>query len=575
MSQDKIKSLPNKKAKVAYFSMEVALQNSIPTFSGGLGILAGDTLKSAADLEVPMVAVTMMYNKGYFKQGINKEGRQYEEPISWHPDEKLELMPNTIEVQVEERNIKVACWKYTLTGITGHHLPVFFLDTNLPENRSFDREISSQLYSGDQYQRIVQEVVLGIGGIRMLDSLGYRDLETYHMNEGHAAFLTLELLTKHDWQDKEVAKRCVFTTHTPVSAGHDTFPYPLAYQVFVDRLPWHIKELAGKKKLNMTTLALNLSRYTNAVAKKHAEVSKNMFPKYKIDAITNGIHSTTWTSPSFKAVFDQYIPSWRKDPQLLAQAASLPNQEIAAAHHIEKIRLIDQVKEISDIRLDINKLTIGFARRAATYKRGDLIFSDLERLTRICKGKVQFVFAGKAHPKDKGGKDLIQRIINASKELFQDVKVIYLPNYDMSLGALLTSGVDLWLNTPIRPREASGTSGMKAAHNGIPNFSVLDGWWIEGHVEGITGWSIGPAAAESSLVKYDENEDIEDMYDKLENVIIPTYYENPEEWLEIMKQSIAQCASFFNTHRMVEEYIIKAYKLKKDKNLSAFVSSIA
>lgn len=296
-----------------------------------------------------------------------------------------------------------------------------------------------------------------------------------------------------------------------------------------------------------------------------------MFPEYKIDSITNGIHSTTWTAPSFKALFDHYIKGWRQDPKLLTEAASIPNAEIEIAHKIEKIRLFDYIKESAGVELDPNILTIGFARRAATYKRGDLIFSDLERLAKICKGRVQLVFAGKAHPKDEGGKDIIQRIIKASKHLVKDVKIVYLTNYRMHLGAMLTAGVDLWLNTPVRPREASGTSGMKAVHNGVPNFSVLDGWWIEGHVEGITGWSIGPEASESNLVSYDENEDIEDMYNKLENVIIPTFYDDHDKWIDIMKQAIAQNAAYFNTHRMVEEYLVKAYRFKKDKKHNTFI----
>ena len=559
-----MKGLPSTKVQAAYFSMEIGLRNDLPTYSGGLGILAGDTLKSASDLAAPLVAVSLLYNKGYFIQSIDEQGNQHEQSVMWTPSDLLTLMPERIEVAIDGRQVKIQAWKYAQIGVTGHELPIFFLDTNLPENTPFDREITSQLYGGDLYQRLVQEIVLGIGGIKMLDALGYQDLETYHMNEGHAAFLTLELLPRYNWQDAEVRKHCIFTTHTPVPAGHDEFPYDMAYKVMGNYLPWHIKEIAGHHTLNMTILSLNMSRFANGVAKKHGEVSRNMFPDFDIDSITNGVHSVTWTAESFQKLFDTYVPQWRVQPELLVHAEQIPNTEIWDNHQTEKQRLFNYIKKTTGIDLDPNILTLGFARRSATYKRGDLIFSDLERLTAMCKGKVQLVFAGKAHPKDMPGKEIIRKIVQVGKQYnqTQEIKMVFLPNYCMELGLLLTAGVDVWLNTPIRPREASGTSGMKAVHNAVPNFSVLDGWWIEGCVDGVTGWAIGPEAKEANLIENNNAEDVESFYQKLEHQVIPTYYNNREDWIGIMKQAIVQNASYFNTHRMVKEYMERAYRLE-------------
>ncbi len=559
-----MKVLPSKKVQAAYFSMEIGLRNDLPTYSGGLGILAGDTLKSAADLAAPIVAVSLLYNKGYFIQSLDDQGNQREQTVVWDPHSLLTLLPERIVLTIDSRQVQVQAWKYSQMGVTGHELPIFFLDTNLPENTPVDREITSQLYGGDLYQRLAQEIVLGLGGIKMLDALGYADLETYHMNEGHAAFLTLELLPRYNWQDTEVRKRCIFTTHTPVPAGHDEFPYDLVYKVMGTYVPWHIKELAGQHTLNMTILALNMSRFANGVAKKHGEVSRNMFPDFDIDAITNGVHSTTWTTESFQKVFDQYVPQWRLQPELLVHAAQIPDEVIWQNHQNEKQRLFDYVKKTTGVELDPNVLTLGFARRSATYKRGDLIFADMERLTNICKGKVQLVFAGKAHPKDIPGKEVIRKIYQVSKQYqqTQEIKMVFLPNYCMELGLLLTAGVDVWLNTPIRPREASGTSGMKSVHNAVPNFSVLDGWWIEGCVEGITGWAIGPEAKEANLIENNNSEDVESFYQKLETQVIPTYYNNRQQWTSIMKQAIVQNASYFNTHRMLKEYLQRAYCLE-------------
>jgi starch phosphorylase len=553
-----------KERTIAYFSMEIAVDSRIPTYSGGLGILAGDTLRSCADLRVPAIAVTLLYEKGYFYQELDEQGNQHELPAHWNPQDYLRPLSEKVEVLIEGRTVRVTAWQYDIVGITGCPLPVIFLDTNLKENSEFDRGLTSHLYGGDEKYRLAQEIVLGIGGVRMLGKLGYTGIKKFHMNEGHAGLLVLELLRQRKgkeeavWDFEGVRESCVFTTHTPVSAGHDRFSHDLVRSILGEYMPLDIIQmLGGEGNLNMTLLALNLSHYVNGVAKKHGEVSRGMFPGYSIDSITNGVHSNTWTSDSFRRLYDKYIPGWATDSFSLRYVLGIPREEIWDAHAESKKVLINYVNRETNTGLDYDTFTIGFARRATPYKRMDLIFSDIPRLKQLARevGKIQFLFAGKAHPKDWPGKDLIKKLFAVSKLLRDEVKIVYLVNYDMEIAKLLTSGVDLWLNTPQRPMEASGTSGMKAVHNGIPNFSVLDGWWIEGHIEGITGWSIGSKAVES---KGDDKE-AQEIYDKLENIILPMYYRERGKWLDIMQHTIAFNASFFNTQRMVQQYVLNAY----------------
>ncbi len=553
-----------KERSIGYFSMEIAIDSRIPTYSGGLGILAGDTLRSCADLKVPGVAVTLMYEKGYFYQKLDEHGSQYELPVQWRPQDYLRRLSEKVEVLIEDRRVGVRAWQYDIIGITGCSLPVIFLDTNLEENSDFDKGLTRCLYGGDEKYRLAQEIILGIGGIRMLRALGYTEIKKYHMNEGHASFLVLELLRERKvkeedvWDFEGVKACCVFTTHTPVSAGHDQFPYDLVKSALDQYVPLGvIKMLGGNDRLNMTWLALNLSHYVNGVAKRHGEVSREMFPGYSIDSITNGVRSYTWTAESFKRLYDKYIPGWVADSFSLRYVLGIPKQEIWDAHSESKRMLIDYVNKETNAGMDYDTFTIGFARRATPYKRLDLIFSDIERLKRITgkTGKIQFIFAGKAHPQDWSGKELIKKIFAIARQMKDDAKIAYLVNYDMEMARMLISGVDLWLNTPQRPMEASGTSGMKAVHNGIPNFSVLDGWWIEGHIEGVTGWSIGPKAGEAESSERETQE----IYDKLENVILPLYYHEKEKWLDVMQHSIAFNASFFNTQRMVQQYVLNAY----------------
>lgn len=559
-------------SKIAYFSMEIGFRSDIPTYSGGLGILAGDTIKSAADLNLPMVAVSLLYRKGYFRQEIDPEGRQVEHPEQWEPSDHMSLLPRKVKVRIEGRDVTVQAWVYDISSlVTQWTVPIFFLDTNVPENLPEDRAITDCLYGGDDRYRLKQEIILGLGGVLMLRALGF-NIKKYHMNEGHASLLTLELLSRHKrdiesvwdetevWDLETVKDLCVFTTHTPVEAGHDKFSYDLVKEVMDEIVPMDVlKRLGGKDRLNMTYLAMNLSRYINGVAKKHGEVSKSLFPGYQIQAITNGIHTFTWTCASFAKLFDKYIPSWANEPELFVRVGKIPEEEVWGAHMEAKKILIDLVNEVTGVGMDYETLTIGFARRATAYKRANLLFRDIERLKRIGSGKIQIIFAGKAHPRDNDGKRNIEEICRKAKELKEFIKVVYLENYNMELALKLVSGVDMWLNTPMRPREASGTSGMKASHNGVMNFSVLDGWWIEGHIEGFTGWSIGPPPTELTLTESTDEMDAEDLYNKLEYLVIPRYYEDRFIWIKMMQNAIGKNAYYFNTHRMMRRYVTEAY----------------
>lgn len=572
MNSDRLQEL-TKEPKIAYFSMEIGLSREMPTYSGGLGVLAGDTIKSAADLRLPMVAVTLISKRGYFRQILDERGRQKEESEDWNPSQFMELLPEKISVEIEGKDVYVQAWLYEVKSLTGGNIPVFFLDTDVADNRPDDRDITASLYGGDKAYRLKQEIVLGIGGARMLRRLGF-EIKKYHMNEGHASLLAMELLKEYKrdieevwderlvWDVDRVRNLCVFTTHTPVEAGHDKFSYDLVSKILGEPIPLYVlKDLGGKDHLNMTLLALNLSRYINGVAKKHGEVSQNMFPGYEIHAVTNGVHSYTWTCESFKRLYDKYLPGWANEPELFVRVGRIPDEEIWAAHMEAKKALMDFVKAETGIAMNPEIFTIGFARRATAYKRPDLLFTDIERLQRIGNGKLQIIYAGKAHPKDDAGKWLIEKIFVIEEKLKGSIDIAYLSNYNMDMALKLVSGVDVWLNTPKRPLEASGTSGMKAAHNGVPNFSVLDGWWIEGHIECFTGWSIGPHPSENYISEsnIDDTKDAEDLYNKLENIIIPTFYTDRHTWVRIMQNAIGKNAYYFNSHRMMRRYVTEAY----------------
>ena len=556
-------------ALVAYFSMEIGVLAEMPTYAGGLGVLAGDTLRSAADLGVPMIGVTLVHRKGYFHQRLDATGRQVESPEPWTVQQFLvEQAPRTT-VTIEGRSVHLRCWKYVITGAEGE-VPIYFLDTDLPENAVDDRTFTDSLYGGDERYRLCQEILLGIGGVRMLRALGYQHIDRFHMNEGHSSLLVMELLREQAQaagratvtaDDVAAVRRCcIFTTHTPVPAGHDRFSMDATVRILGEGPMLSLQHLCCHEgMLNLTYLALNFSHYVNGVAMRHGEVSRAMFDGYVIDAITNGVHAATWTSDEFHALFDRHIPSWRRDNFSLRYALSIPREEISQAHAGAKRRLIERIAVDTGTRFDFNVFTVGFARRATEYKRADLLFHDVERLTRVAAaaGPLQIVYAGKAHPRDEAGKQTIERIFKARNAVGSSIAVVYLPNYDMALGRLLTSGVDLWLNTPQPPLEASGTSGMKAALNGVPSLSVLDGWWIEGCIEGITGWAIGDDDRPSHVDR--SGADASSMYDKLESTILPLFHQRRDGYIAVMRHAIALNGSFFNSHRMVEEYALKAY----------------
>jgi glycogen phosphorylase len=544
--------------KIAYFSMEVGLTSEIPTYAGGLGTLAGDAIRSSADLKLPLVAVTLISKRNYFKQKLDANGRQSEQPREWNPEKLMVLLPNEVYVQIEGRRVKVKAWLYKYKSVTGGVVPVIFLDTDNDGNTSEDREITFYLYGGNERYRLKQEAILGFGGVRMLDALGFR-VRKYHMNEGHSSFLSVELLRKFGMDAEKVREFCVFTTHTPVEAGHDKFNYGLISEVLDTVDVTLLRQYGGAEVLNMTCLALNLCNYINGVAKRHQEISSKMFAGYEIHAVTNGVHSFTWTGDSYRKVFDKYLPGWAIEPELLAKVDIIPDCEIWQAHEEQKQILIDYANLTAGSSLSSDVFTLGFARRATEYKRPTLLFSNLERLRTISqKGKVQAIFAGKAHPRDEGGKKLIEQIYSFGKQLMGDVEIVYLEDYSMDTAAKMVGGVDVWLNTPLRPMEASGTSGMKAAHNGVINFSVLDGWWAEGWIENLTGWAIGPHSSESDNAETTLKE-AEDLYNKLEYVITPMFYDRRDEWLKLMKNSIGKIAYYFNSHRMMRRYVIDAY----------------
>jgi starch phosphorylase len=555
-------------ARVAYFSMEVALESDIPTYAGGLGVLAGDLLRSAADLGLAMVAVTLAHRRGYFRQHLDADGRQSAEPMIWAPEARVTKVDGRCEVEIEGRRVVVSAWRYDVRGVDGHVVPVLLLDTDLPDNDVDARRFTDELYGGDDRYRLCQEAVLGIGGVRMLRAVGYHDIRRFHLNEGHSALLALELYGEtlaaapHDAASaaERVRRSCVFTTHTPVPAGHDQFPVELVEKVLGSQSLDTLRTLGCcTDRLNLTLAALRLSHWVNGVARSHREVSSSMFPGYHIASISNGVHTATWTSRPFKRLYDRYIPDWHRSSFTLRYARSIPADAVAAAHREAKQLLIDAVNERAGTGFDIDVFTLGFARRATAYKRPTLLFHDPERLRKLAHDAegLQIIFAGKAHPRDEVGQALIREVIRQAAALAPDVRVVWLENHDLGLAQLITSGVDVWLNTPRPPEEASGTSGMKAAHNGVPSLSVRDGWWWEGHIEGVTGWAVGAAHRDGPTAREDV-EDAEAMYCLLEQRVIPAW-RDPAQWADIMRETIAINASFFNTQRVLHEYVVRAY----------------
>jgi starch phosphorylase len=551
---------------IAYFSMEIALRPEIHTYSGGLGVLAGDTVRSCADLELPVVFVTLLSRSGYLRQEIDPQGRQIDGPDPWELEPWVEPLGAKVAVRIERREVWVRPWLHLLKGGTGFLVPVLLLDTDLDENDAEDRRLTDRLYGGDDTYRLKQEIVLGISGIRLLRALGF-EIDTYHLNEGHSALLTLEVLRHHPlmpemvrpgdcaYDIQEVRERCVFPTHTPVEAGHDRFPYPLVERILGGVIELdQLKILAGEDCLNMTRLALNLSGYVNGVAERHAETAHRMFPGFRVRAITNGVHAPTWTCASFAKLYQANFPHWQHEPEVLVRADQLPDDAVWEAHAAAKRELLERVEQTCGIHLEPELPLFGFARRMTGYKRPELLFADLDRLRQIGgRTPFQVVMAGKAHPHDEEGKRLIERLHGHIRELAGAVPAAYLPNYDMTLARYLVAGVDVWLNTPLPPLEASGTSGMKAALNGVLNFSVLDGWWVEAWIEGRTGWAIGDGQFGG------HEQDAQDLYHKLETVILPLYHGDRAGWVWMMKEAISKIAYYFNSQRMMRRYASEAY----------------
>jgi starch phosphorylase len=551
--------------QVAYFSMEIAINPAMPTYSGGLGELAGDTMRSAADVGIPLVAFTLLHRKGYFQQHLDAKGVQSEDIQPWNPSDFCVEEPARVTVSVEGRIVTVRAWRYEMVGRYGHVLPIYLLDTDLEENSGWDRGLTDHLYGGDTNYRLQQEIVLGMGGARLAAALGH-DVNVYHMNEGHAALLTLALLESQlaggplgevtEADIEQVRRKCVFTTHTPVPAGHDRFSTEQTIRILGGERTARLEKLGCFRDgmLNMTLLALRFSRYANGVTIQHAKVTRGMFPEFAIDSITNGVHAPTWISEPFQQLLDANFSSWRRDTLYLRNAIDLPDNDILAAHARAKGELLAEVATRTGLVLNPEVLTLGFARRVATYKRATLLFTDPTRLAKIAAaaGGLQIIYAGKAHPQDDPGKALIQQVFADAASFSSDVlRIVYLENYDWDLGALMTAGVDLWVNTPRRPYEASGTSGMKAALNGVPSLSILDGWWIEGCIEGYTGWAIEDGANDA--------EEANSLYSKLETAVVPLFLQAPQQWARLMRNTLAFNGSYFNTNRMVKQYTRNAY----------------
>ncbi len=558
---------------IAYFSMEIALEPQLPTYSGGLGVLAGDTLRSCADLGLDVCAITLVHRQGYFRQRIASDGDQQERPDPWRPETRVEPLEPRVKVDLGGAPVEVRAWRYRIVGERGAEVPVYLLDTDLPGNPEAARRLSDRLYGGDGSYRLGQEALLGIAGVRMLRALGHDSIRRYHLNEGHAALAIPELVGEQlaagrargvDEAADDVRGHCIFTTHTPVPAGHDRFEQGVVASVLGRDLRTRLDELGVKGALNMTELALQGSRFVNGVAMRHGEVSQGMFPGYPIRSITNGVHAPTWASPPFRELFDRHLTHWRSNPFSLRGITAVDAAEIEEAHVAAKLLLIDMVRERTGQRLRPDVLTLGFGRRATAYKRATLLLSDPQRLARIAHsvGPLQIVFGGKAHPADEEGRGIIRAIHAAADRAARDVRIVFLPDYDWEVAGCLVAGCDVWLNTPIPPLEASGTSGMKAALNGVPSLSVLDGWWVEGCREGVTGWAIGEDGDGQRLDPVERDRlHAESLYDKLERVVAASFYYEPDRFSVIRRDTIALNGSHFNTHRMVLEYLFEAYRL--------------
>lgn len=543
----------NKKLfSVAYLSMEIALENNIKTYSGGLGVLAGDILRSAANKKFPLVGVTLLSRQGYFKQGISSAGDQIEQIDRDYDWSRLKKLDTEIRINIGTDQVKVGVWQYLLKGRDGFFVPVYLLDTAIPGNKRIYQKLTDKLYGGNLENRLRQEIVFGRGGVKILEALGYQQIKTYHLNEGHGALAAIELFNRLTGKTNEekvaaVKAQCVFTTHTPIKTSYDNFPVKMVNQDQPD-FPTNLKGLIKRGEVNMMALGRYFSRYVNGVARSHQQLLNKLFPEEKIAGITNGVDSLLWTSPEFKKLYDKFLPGWQENPRILKLASKLSPDDVWRAHQKEKRRLLDYIKDKKKVAWSENVLTICFARRFTEYKRPLLIFSDLKKLLAVLGNgeKAQLIFAGKAHPRDLVGQAAIKKI-HQLKRKYPQLKLVFLENYNLDLAKLLVAGSDLWLSNPLPPQEASATSGMKAAHNGVPQISTLDGWWLEGYHPEKTGWAIT---------------DEQSLYKTLETKVLPLYYASPQKWRELMVSVISLNASYFNTSRVLDEYIKEAYQRK-------------
>jgi len=528
---------------LAYLSAEVGFESGLHTYSGGLGVLAGDHIKSAADAGLDLVGCTLLYREGYGRQHLDEMGNQTETFGEINPQEYLADTGVVISLPLDGTILYSKIWMYSIKG-----LPTYFLDTRHPDNSPGHASLGNRLYGGDDSTRIRQEYLLGVGGIRALQALGH-EITGLHLNEGHCTFAMLEMLHQ-GWSREKLRQRCLFTTHTPVPAGHDRFDWRDVEDVLGELMPNDAQDLVDdEQSCSMSHLAVALAGQVNAVSNLNAYVASGMFDGTHIHPITNGVHHETWTSPSMSHLYDEYLKGWRSDPTTLAHAGRIPDTALMNARRDARSVLRDLVRVSTGVEFHEDRLTIGFARRFATYKRANLVFSDLDRLREIGAGNIQFVFAGKAHPRDEGGKQLIRDIFEGAAQLVDEIPVAFLEDYSMDTGLAMTSGVDIWLNNPIRPMEASGTSGMKAAMNGVPNCSILDGWWPEACEHGVNGWGIGEGE--------DERDDVRDataVYDTLEQEVLAAWNDGPEHWNNLMRASIATSARFTGA-RMISEYL--------------------
>lgn len=543
--------MTNKKNNlVAYFSMEIGVDEKLNTYAGGLGILAGDLLRSAADQKIPMVGITLLNRFGYFKQTISKKGEQ-KESFEINNFKLLKKLKNKTSVMIGSDKVVVGVWTYVIKGVSGGLVPVYFLDTNYLENKKCYRNLCDHLYGGDNLIRLRQEIILGRGGVNILESLKIEPSK-FHINEGHGAFAFVELFLKNKNKDlQQLRKRCIFTTHSPVKEANDIFMSKHVVKNFKD-FPDSILEISENENINMAKLAMHFSGFINGVSKKHAIVSRKLFSKSNIKAITNGVNLNFWTAQPFKIIFDKFYPGWESNNKLLSKRA-LPLEDLWLAHQKTKKELLIRVLKETGEFLSQEAFTIVVARRFAPYKRSSLVLENMSRLLKIQKklGTIQIIYAGKAHPKDPEGKKIISGIIKVSKKYKDKIKIVFIENYDINLAKLLVSGADLWLNNPLPPNEASATSGMKAAANGVPQLSTLDGWWPEGYKKNVTGWAIN---SKNNL------KDNESLLNELENKILPIFYFDKNRWKKIIASTIQMNAYKFSSERAINDYKKLAYE---------------